>query len=563
MRTRRSALKGTERDTAVPAGETEITVQEEVHVTPGQLAVTRSGRISSTTIKRQKSTMPQRSMVVVPKNRSAHTAQQPTNSLFFSDRDDDHFDVQPGDTSSASSPVHPTKHSSPSEDGDQRLHGGTSIATRSCTANGIGNASSVRKNGPKYLDDTTMSLFTSYLNELQDDDVLDDDELMERSVRLCTTAHQHARNHVSSRRTVAAKKTIDEEISDHSEDSDDTFIFDQYLVAEENRTIGHEFFKNIASNITTQNDLGGNGSKTFVLDKKTVSWIKRATRLYRTSSSTAVLSISPSMKAGTKEGETSRRVTTRRYKSEQARDHRQKKRERGLDVLGAAIEEIESDFGARFPIYKFMKSPPKKKSRLSKDEKLDKDRKFKKQHTNGDRLAKKKIQLHDGKGIKHVRTKKTTSAKSVPTIQKVPKVLPRGKKKKRKQSRSSKKICTSLRVLDRAWHEQVHPCTSKYCGTTETETEFRARQSIVLHPRFVTAGIIHRLPWMHTLARNQDFPSTSKDRSTPLHIHDPPRQRYTDKEYATLCHQLVHSLNGTARQFAKYEFFYSDLDREW
>jgi hypothetical protein len=42
-----------------------------------------------------------------------------------------------------------------------------------------------------------------------------------------------------------------------------------------------------------------------------------------------------------------------------------------------------------------------------------------------------------------------------------------------------------------------------------------------------------------------------------------PRQRHTDATYASWCSQLVHCLSSSGRNMARYEFFYSDLDRSW
>jgi len=44
---------------------------------------------------------------------------------------------------------------------------------------------------------------------------------------------------------------------------------------------------------------------------------------------------------------------------------------------------------------------------------------------------------------------------------------------------------------------------------------------------------------------------------------DPPRYRHPDILYGTWCSQLIKYLNGPGRLFARYEFFYSDIDRAW
>lgn len=92
----------------------------------------------------------------------------------------------------------------------------------------------------------------------------------------------------------------------------------------------------------------------------------------------------------------------------------------------------------------------------------------------------------------------------------------------------------------------------------ETEAGYRARMSIPLHPQFVEAGIVHRLPHMHTLARVHNNAN-----QTPSRVYDPPRRRHSDRQYGELCSRLMNCLRGQARLFATCEFFYSDLDREW
>ena len=130
-------------------------------------------------------------------------------------------------------------------------------------------------------------------------------------------------------------------------------------------------------------------------------------------------------------------------------------------------------------------------------------------------------------------------------------------KKERQQEPPPKKICTSLRVLDWLWRD----LTKQFSNTeehTETAAAYHARKSIALHPQFVKAGIVHRLPRMHAFARQHEHPD-----DIPGRVYDPPRRRHSDKQYAELCSRLMNCLQGQARLFVTCEFFYSDLDREW
>ena len=63
-------------------------------------------------------------------------------------------------------------------------------------------------------------------------------------------------------------------------------------------------------------------------------------------------------------------------------------------------------------------------------------------------------------------------------------------------------------------------------------------------------------PWMTV----SDGSATSRQQAPTV---EPPRQRHTDATYASWCSQLVHCLGSSGRNMARYEFFYSDLDRSW
>ena len=143
----------------------------------------------------------------------------------------------------------------------------------------------------------------------------------------------------------------------------------------------------------------------------------------------------------------------------------------------------------------------------------------------------------------------------------------RHEKKKRRKLREQQEyypappptgpIVTSLRALDWLWRDR----TKQYREIEEkleTAAEYRARQSIELHPQFVQAGIVHQLPRMHTLAREHEYPD-----DTPGRVYDPPRQRHTDRQYAQFCARLMNCLQGQARLFATCEFFYSTIDLAW
>jgi hypothetical protein len=51
--------------------------------------------------------------------------------------------------------------------------------------------------------------------------------------------------------------------------------------------------------------------------------------------------------------------------------------------------------------------------------------------------------------------------------------------------------------------------------------------------------------------------------SSPSAVHDDPPRTFSDQCYASSCKRLIHFLGGRARDWAKHEFFYCDIDRAW
>jgi hypothetical protein len=107
------------------------------------------------------------------------------------------------------------------------------------------------------------------------------------------------------------------------------------------------------------------------------------------------------------------------------------------------------------------------------------------------------------------------------------------------------------------WRDQVRQYDNVE-DLSETEAAYNSRAAIALHPQFVKAGVVHRLPRMKFFSREPSYPD-----AMPGRVFDPPRVRHTDVQYATFCCRLMNALQGEARLFATCEFFYSDIDRQW
>jgi hypothetical protein len=408
---------------------------------------------------------------------------------------------------------------------------------------------SLRKHGPNYLDEDTLQRVRSYLtgDSWKKVQVLDDDEVIELMERLYTTAYQLARH-----RRIAGTGQSDDDTDlgeDTGNDDDDASTFEECLGEEEAHVIGHEFFSEMVSALSTPSD---EGSSAAVLDGKTLNWIKRAVGLRRKSSGTITLSQGSNDTSNTPHNP-ARRVATRRLGRESRADRLQK-RKRNLDVLALAIEEIEGELGMKFPVHKARKS--QKNARLVKEDdkvvrkkKLDHGSKRVSNKTLQQRVVKRTTQVKakDGKLPLKTRTNVNGTSKTV-------------KKKGGKVKQCAKEsFCTSLRAMDRTWHRLIAqryphaiPPPDDVAKPSETAAQFRARQAIPLHPLFVRAGVVHRLPLVHSLAQDVNVSSPSEVNGTPA-LHT----------YNVHCHQLWNCLRGLSRRFAQFEFFYSDLDKAW
>jgi hypothetical protein len=366
-----------------------------------------------------------------------------------------------------------------------------------------------RAKGVADLDETTMIAFQEFLSQHKFD-MLDEDELIGDTLSFLKAANEKTRTFL---------------LELHSDEygGDDESIFEKCLDVEETHAIGQEFLREIVTGISqTTSALSKKSNSTNVqvgdinkvaVDQKTVGWIRRATGLHRHTSNAELTQKYSSIRQEP-QSSTSSRIVTRRVVN--GSGTATKKRNRGLDVMADAIAELEKDFGTHFPVYRFRSSPPKKK----------KSRGFNEDST-------KKHKKKDGK-----------------------KIPARKRVKHHKVKMPSPRICTALRLLHEAWRFQSRPkIFIKHA--TETESEYLSRRAIPLHPQFVQAGIVHRLPSMNSFLKNQES-NVLTNSIFPL-----PNPFPTDEETQDTHFDVLTSLEGPPAKFAKYEFFYSDLDIEW
>jgi len=86
------------------------------------------------------------------------------------------------------------------------------------------------------------------------------------------------------------------------------------------------------------------------------------------------------------------------------------------------------------------------------------------------------------------------------------------------------------------------------------DPEFLLAADDDLPQSYKKAGITCRVPAWRAI--NQSYNSIASQAATK-------NRRHSDAVYASFCSKLMKVINGPARSWATYEFFYSDLDRAW
>jgi hypothetical protein len=377
-----------------------------------------------------------------------------------------------------------------------------------------------RSRGATDLDETTLIAVKEFL-QTYEFDTLDEDDVLEDTLEILKAVNSRAQE-------------CKPEFDATEYDSDDDVIFEALQQDEENYTVGNDLIKEAVSSLGQTPATKSNSKKSYccviqahegikiVLDQKSVAWVRRVAGIQRHARNFET--ITKNSKAQQFLTTKPTRVVTRRYVNDC--DPNPKKRHRGLDIMTNAIEELEEDFGATFPVYRFRSSPPKKKKSQIKSS-TDNDKKGKKKENNN----------------------VTTKAKSHKNVDGPNKVSANKKESRHKFKMPSPRICTTLRVLDQAWRHQTAP---RWLSCYETELEYEARKSIPLHPQFIGAGIIHKLPKMESL-RKDPIGNLSKSTANTL-LKQP------------LCENAKHNTGHTGGAPARFNLcnlFYSDLDREW
>lgn len=115
----------------------------------------------------------------------------------------------------------------------------------------------------------------------------------------------------------------------------------------------------------------------------------------------------------------------------------------------------------------------------------------------------------------------------------------------------------SLSLLEWRRRQQWTPTKAKQTIQEEQEEDEEAHVFTVPSSLATAVGLDTKLPsW-------ESINPVAQMSLGHLPLNDPPRRKHSDAAYAEQCMKLIRSLNGSARSWARFEFFYSDLDRPW
>jgi len=422
--------------------------------------------------------------------------------------------------------------------------------------NGDGRKKHERKHKtPSYLDEKTLAAFKSYFSTESVCEALDDDAIVLFMAKM-------------DRLAIQQKRYQDELLGCDSDDSDG-LMFDELLLEEEDHALGHELFRTIVAKIQET-------KKGLTLDKRTMSWIKRAAGLHRHSGGHKIGSHEESRNKDEK-----RNLRNRRLTRGMAHTTRKNKRAKGLNFLTGALEDLEKEVG------RFKRKKPYRERPLSPyqaddesvatNSELSEDSSPVRRTWEGliARVTKKKKRI-GGEAVKTTREVRVVrvlvggdNIDDKTDIDLLDLKHRRNRKRQEAQSRFKRKLqkseAPSLRLMD--WKRRkvfgvisTNDTKAKreaVKAEKDTLVKYQKRVDKGLPPGFNQAGIVYRLPRWDSLVEKPPIADM------PTCAADPPRLRHSDEVYASFCSKLMNCLRGDARSWASCEFFHSDIDREW
>lgn len=396
---------------------------------------------------------------------------------------------------------------------------------------------------PDDLDEHTLTIVKNHLASYTEPRTkLTDDEVVAFMLRMNRQTHQQAEHQKILVGDMGASQASE--------------IYEDILAEEEEHALGREFYHEMISQIHERQS-----RKSANLDKRTLGWIRKAAGLHRGTPGDAARDNS------TNTANECAPSTGRRYTRGMAKHTRKARVEKGLSSLTAAANQIDKEFG---PFIVKKPTPPHKRPRafFPDDDEGGRHNKRHKDANDADdcrkltkkerrKLKRKERELLEAERAERVMAELrdhdvgngrsiTRPRHSSPRHLREGAMVPTSK-----QSASPDLECAPLRTHDWLRRDRVmHEGTN---GSKEATS--KGKEFVRLPSSYKKLGITHQIPkWTNV------SPRVASDRSQ---THYPPRRRHDDSVYASLCDKLMKQLAGKARSRIRYEFFYSDLDRQW
>jgi hypothetical protein len=328
-------------------------------------------------------------------------------------------------------------------------------------------------------------------------------------------------------------------------------IYEDILAEEEEHALGREFYHEMISQMHERQS-----RRATNLDKRTLGWIRKATGLHRGTPGDAARENSTNTAAPS---------TARRYTRGMAQHTRKARVEKGLSSLTAAANQIDKEFG---PFIVKKPTPPLKRPRaffpddddVGRHNKRHKDAKETDDYRHLSKKERRTLKRHERKRMEAERVLAELRDQNEDAGNGRSTSGPRygeggaiGAASKQ-SAVTDLEFAAPLRMHD--WLRRDRIMVEGKNGSKEASKGKDAKDDVVRLPSsYKKLGITHQIPQWTKVS-----PRVASDR---IQAHYPPRRRHDDSVYASLCDKLMKQLAGKARSRIRYEFFYSDLDRQW
>ena len=418
---------------------------------------------------------------------------------------------------------------------------------------------SKKDEAPRFLKEKTMALVKGRLLTKQEEldpivtnNSCDEDEIMAFMLKIEDNAEKQTSllvHHRMAQKALTRRNENSEDSSSYDEEDDEETarLVDQFRKYEEEQSLGKELFSRVIHKVTKEEmaklspttKRSKKNLKYNLLDKRTLGWVKKAAGISGSeigvtgavSNMSAASTVLPDHPAFRDSLDDHGRRFTRgmAQKHKRKRDHK-KKPPNHLDSLVGALTDVEEIWGTKIPPfkrrYKKTKQSKSTQNHLDQQEQID--------ETVGRKRARSRVD--DESAIK-----------------------------RKKKDALESNITGTFDPFDLdTVPGPIHSTTKLHEWLLRNETgDARKEDEYVpiiasdpnrsLPAQIRKGGMVARdLPWAAQNPRR-------KQASQNIPLLRPERR----EEYAMYCDMIFSSLSGKARQRARFEFFYSELDKGW